>query len=380
MGWITEAAREGAIPLVTATIDLGRIVGSGQIETETLYLATGEIEPEYQEQWHAPHVLTVPEIGLSTAALTTPGRIQQARGTLVLSKDDPALAARRPPTWNWIGRKVRLTHGFTTLATSQYRPLMVALIGDYEEGHDTITLTLDEPAQVLWARNRTAGDYAGNLPDLVSAALAEGGITNLAAASWNYWATTHNWPAWYRASGEMSIGDIVHRLAGVLGCAYFTDPELESFRILALIPPQPGETPTKTLHEWDIDGEVIAQTLTPRCYKLTVKYLTVTGDTPVYAEVSTSNNDIRALNPLAEEMVVETALTSLAGATAIRDRLWDIYSTPRTLAKIPLILEHINLGASNLVAVEGVGDHVDGNWRVLGKRVSERTNTLDVWR
>ena len=357
----------------------------GQIITQDVDLFSGPLPPARQREWattigpprnHQPRIKRPPRVGTYTQTFGQYGTARQTYGDLQIICADGWLDGLMGGPWQWAGRPCTVYQGYVNVPMSQWRICLRGYIRDIDHDDNLITLHLVDTLGLTLARLRTAGDYAGNLPDLVSAALAEAGITEtmIAAASWNAWAVRNDYPAWYRATGNETIDAVLRKLLSPGMGNLHAGPADGLVRILDTAPPDATAEANYVVTDYAIIGDSPVDLLDNQAYEVSVEYLTATGDSPAYDTVTTTDTTILAINPQAKQHRITSCCTTKAGAEAIRDRVWAMLSTPRRVAQIKTWAMGILYGPGNLIELADHGRNgLTGKWCCTGVDIDHDT-------
>ena len=359
MTWNDLIRRPDSQKVYQVEIELAR--DNGGIETHTLRLITRGHDPDKTAHYYEPRISGIPSFTIEMQEARY-GQSAISFGSLEIVNTDGELDTYLSG-WTWLGRPVVVDLGFPELSSDQYETVFTGRIADVDFDDNYISLGIEDYQGDLWNKHRTAGDYSGTIPGLVSACLSQAGITNIDTTAWNTWAAANGFSAWYRAGGEESVSTILDTLLAPLACWYTFD-RTGTFIIGTML----ALTGTADLAIRDAEivndtpGEALKQ-----YWKVGVQYLTTTGDSPTYATTSREDSGILTLNPTAQETVKESCLTSSADAVTVRNRWWDLRSVPRTLIRPCVMAQASALRLGHQVELSGRSRYgQDGLWRVTG--------------
>ena len=378
--WETKAADLNSQKIYTAELELGKDDGGGGVDTTDLRLSDMPIlPPSLAVKPHLAQIKGPPEIKWSMR-LSTLGECSLGLGRLQVYNRDGCLDDY-VANWNWCGRPITVKLGFDELSTTDFRAMITGQTGSEvkTEGR-LIDVPLVDPMAKLWNKRLAAGTYSDTIPNLVSTCLTAAGITNINTTDWNTWAAANNFNAWVESQGDNGeeTGRIMQRILGPIGCDFGFDPD-GAFSIGTLSAPS-GTADLRL----DDQAEVLKTkpTLQIQLWKLSVKYYTTTGSSPVYGTVSQSDSSILNLNDQADEDERTTCLTSATDAQTVLTRLWNVFSVQRCVLSLTCKVKPWGLARRGQVEIYGSRDGLDGLYRLVGLKANlgKSQTTLELWR
>lgn len=368
--WDELAQQQNSRKVYTAEITLARPDGLGGIETTTRLLSDRAIRPDLTDVYYEPRLGAIPYINAALQDVML-GQSQATYGQLeILSPDgglDPDVV-----DWYWAGQPVVIKLGFDVLPVGEFRPVFTGRMGGPKPGDTVITVPIVDYQRDLLAAMLPDGDYAGTIPNLVQACLSEAGITAIDQAAWDAWAAANNFPAWFRSQSR-PISSVMDDLLAPLAC-WSTFDQAGAFVVGNLELPN-TDSPALSLID-DIEALDFAGDEWGRQYwKVSVEYLTATGDSPDYATVSQEDGTIKALNPSATESAARrSCLTSEDDANTVKARWWSLFSGRRRVWSVSAKVLPLTLKLHDQVYLQRDRFSIAQNYRVVGLKKEPARN------
>ncbi|MBI4799669.1 MAG: hypothetical protein HY794_13280 [Desulfarculus sp.] len=361
--WDELVRRQRSKKIVAAYPVLARPDGQGGLETATLNLSTHALNPDRCVQFHRPCLKGVPQL---SQAMTEPffGFSQATFGYLQVLIGDGRLDDYIEG-WQWAGGPVGIALGFPELNTSEFRTIFTGLMGTPRTNDGLHTVPIQDGQALLLARTLAEGEYSGTLASVVQTCLTAAGVTTKDQVAWDAWAAANPFQVWIHSTGE-DVRGLLDRLLGPIGCWYTFD-RLGRFVVGTLAAPDQGAAAISLVD----DVRLLSyerQVLDRHYWKIALKYLTQTGQSPQYGTVTQQDSSILALNARATDVERDTCLTVEADANTVLARLWGLFSVRRVVHRVAAKLEPLALDLHDQVYLERRGARfgLAGNLRVVG--------------
>jgi hypothetical protein len=316
--------------IVAAYPTLARPDGLGGVEYAQLNLSTHAVRPDRCAVYHDPRLRGVPRLAQAIREPFT-GRSQITYGSLEVLVGDGRLDAHLAD-WCWLGQPISLSLGFPELDVADWRVVFTGRMGAPRQNDRVLTVPIQDGGAILLETKITPGDLSGDLDDMVQDVLDAAGITGIDATAWAAWAAANPWTAWLRVGEGDTAASILDKLLAPIGCWYTFD-RLGNFVVATFAAPDAGAADLELVDDvraLSYEGQVQDK----QFWRIALKYLTATGDSPTYGTVSQDDASILTLNPLAKDIERETCLTGVGDAQAVLARQWALWSVRRRVHKV----------------------------------------------
>lgn len=374
--WDELAQQQQSRKVYTAEITLARPDGQGGVETTTRLLSDRAIRPDLTDVYHEPRLKGVPYLNASLQDVML-GKSQITYGQLEILAPDGGMDDDLVG-WYWAGQPVVIRLGFDALPVAEFRSVFTGRMEDAKFTDSVISVPIVDYQRDLLSTLLPEGDYSGTIPSLVQTCLTTAGITQIDQAAWDAWAGANNFPAWFR-SQKQAVSNVLDDLLAPLAC-WSTFDQNGSFVVGTLELPN-DDAPVISLVD-DIKALDFAADGWGRHYwKVTVEYLTATGDSPAYATVSQEDSAIKALNPSATESDTRrTCLTSATAADTIKARWWGLFSSRRRVFSVSAKVLPLTLKLHDQVYLRRDRFSIARNYRVVGlkKDLTKNRATMEL--
>lgn len=363
--WEELIRSQASRKIVAAYPTLARPDGLGGVEYSQLNLATHALRPDLCDVFHDPRLKGLPRLAQAIREPFT-GKSQITYGNLEVLLDDGRLDAY-VADWHWLGQPVSLALGFPELAVVDWRVIFTGRMGAPRANDRVLTVPIQDAGALLMETKPAPGDYSGDLDEVLQDVLDAAGVTSVNATAWAAWAAANAFPVWLRVNENDTAAAVLDKLLAPIGC-WWTFNRLGEFVVATFAAPDAGAADLELVEDvraMSYEGQVQDK----QYWRIALKYLTATGDSPTYGSVSQDDASILTLNPLASDIERETCLTDAGDAAAVLARLWALWSVRRRVHKVAAKAEPfaVELGGQvYLSRKNGRFGLAGGNCRVVG--------------